>query len=558
MADYKSFDIDSALELPADHFSAETPDSVTFRTRTPLKPITITTGYKDGLGNPQNVTQMTGVIDEVEVRITPTSITSAVRGRDNTAFAIDHFFHKRYLRVPVSPTLTSSFPPPSSPLFIPSVQGQFTASQIAQEVAASVGLKLAWQVPFDYTLVSDFTASGRVIDTIKRLADPFLQIEPFRADIFVQGNTLFVKSRQFPVVPQNVMQITDARRSSMTIRTRKAKKVGVLVLKGGRFPGAGQLIQTVNPSNGQVTISASQSSTSSQHDEFAEGFLVSRTVSTSTFGQPNNVLLTAVKEVFTASPGSQLSLTSRETTTNTYDTAFFDITGGKNQQIISAQTIVREGNDQSDPSLTWRILAKEETGYSYDGNNALLATTTMTSEFDESSGQLLPTKLVTKDYEEISTGIVQETTTVYSFDSDARKWVIQTRDIQTQGGKRPGGPRANPQIPQIEIVVLLSNDQDAVFVEYSNENLTFDQLSKLLAQFKAANAVTWEYEIMFEGVGMPWLKRGASVQFQNITFEDGSLFNMPPAIITEVNTRYDESTPSAQFVQRARAFAWAA
>src|SRR5258708_7590963 len=100
----KRFTIDSTLELPADHYTAEMADSSTFLSA-PLrsagvKPtVNIQAGLLDASNNPVILTVLSNAtIDEYELQYTPTSISTRIRGRDRSALILDSFFARQYQR----------------------------------------------------------------------------------------------------------------------------------------------------------------------------------------------------------------------------------------------------------------------------------------------------------------------------------------------------------------------------------------------------------------------------------------------------------------------------
>ena len=74
-----------------------------------------------------------------------------------------------------------------------------------------------------------------------------------------------------------------------------------------------------------------------------------------------------------------------------------------------------------------------------------------------------------------------------------------------------------------------------------------------MTQFEAmANLV--EFEFQFSGVAMPWLRRGATVQFVDLPLGDGSTLTPVTATITEIKTRYIEGGRNSMYTIDVRAF----
>jgi hypothetical protein len=90
-------------------------------------------------------------------------------------------------------------------------------------------------------------------------------------------------------------------------------------------------------------------------------------------------------------------------------------------------------------------------------------------------------------------------------------------------------------------------------VNYSNPNLTEDDLRHILAQYQWASG-KWQYELSFEAVAMPWLRKGSVLQLTGLLDADGTAIPLGPAIVEELRGSYDESsaTPSSTISVTAR------
>jgi hypothetical protein len=109
---------------------------------------------------------------------------------------------------------------------------------------------------------------------------------------------------------------------------------------------------------------------------------------------------------------------------------------------------------------------------------------------------------------------------------------------------------------QISLVRTFSTDPDAVDVTYSNINLSAAALETIMAQFAGAQNL-WEYELFFQGVSMPWLRRANYLQINEMLAEDGiTAITLPVVILTDVKTKFDMSKPQSESTQEVRAFGW--
>src|SRR5437879_10564643 len=95
----KSFDIDSSLELVADHWTAEVPDSSLFRNASLTDRVTLKAGLLDANNNPQIITAIVDAkIDEYQMVIRPNELVCTIRGRDASSAVLDSYFTKLYAR----------------------------------------------------------------------------------------------------------------------------------------------------------------------------------------------------------------------------------------------------------------------------------------------------------------------------------------------------------------------------------------------------------------------------------------------------------------------------
>jgi hypothetical protein len=521
------------------------------------------------------VTQMKqGIIDEYELIITPTNISASIHGRDPMAFVLDYFYKRRYVRVPSTSVIESV----TTPSTIVSVSGQFMASQIAQEAVAFAGLTLSWEVR-DYMLQETFDAVGRVIDILRRLIRPWTLVEPFKAEIFMANGVVVVRQRVWPITaPDLTLQLVDMKRDRVTVRKRKTKKIGLLTLRGQRISDALTPKQTQFSSGiNDLFIEGSQTEEETA-ETFAGGRLISIVHRVSRYSMPQHNLQEETKETFGVDESGGVTLTIRETTTNTWQVVSFDTSGQTAQPSQSGSLVTRERVDAADPNALFRLWDEDSIGYSYDGTTFQTGESRLGKTLNLDSGVLEEKTLVVKTMRVKGNLLVEYVTENYIFvpppetgqqGPTANVIQLQSRDTQTQGGHRPGGPgrkapltrsttTGQPAIGgarQVEISTQLSTDPDAQDFEFSDINLTLDDLNYLLAQFQAAEGL-FEYEVQFEGVGMPWIIRGLTLALAGILAEDGvTPIALPTLLLTEVRSDYEESE-SFRYRSLMRAFGY--
>lgn len=598
----KRYNIDSAMELMADQYQAELPNSVLLRGSTSADRIFLQSGLLSTTGGQLTIASISsGIIDEYETTIRSggaSQITTRIRGRDASYLVLDSYVRRIYKRQPISIPLSTTIgqplqpPPANNPAGLPYVLSQpaypgaptilagiFTASQIAADICALVGVQLSWGVR-DYTMLEDFSAVGRVSDILRRLIEPWTLVEPMRADLFFRGNAVVIQQRPFPITaPDYTFALSDLRREQATIRKRRTKRVGVLTLNGQKLANVSP---NEKPDAGifNLFVDGTQIEEDTQETFNPPGNLVSVVHTIRTYSMPNHTLLNETKETYTKAQGGALVMTLREAVNNTWEPSVLDLSGARSapRQTESLKTIERI--EPSDPLGIFRVWDMERTGFSYDEGTFLNGETTETQTFSLEKNTFESKKLVVKTIRDKGSLIAEQTTEVYvfsfeqtsqfsgTFTSQFGHWVLQSRDTQTGAGRRAGGPGRGLPVKrqgaqgsrtggstQIQVISLLSSDIDAVDVNYSNANLTIDDLNFILAQFLAAQNL-WEYEVAFEGPAQVWLQRGNTLQVNNIVAEDGSLIALPPLLITESNMQYDESSATPKVSSGLRAFGW--
>jgi len=571
------YTIDSALELVADHWDAGVPNSSLFRNSSSSDRITLAPGLLSGTSPVVITAIQSGVIDEYELTITPTNIAGRIRGRDPSALILDGFVDVGFARPPeaslgaaaVSETLPG-FDFPTVVATFGNV-GRSLASEIAREVVELVGLTLSWECR-DYEVATTFQASGRVVDVLRKLVEPWTLVEPFKVDIYLEGSTVIVRHRQLPGQPlvadaEHTMTLLAARRSQVMVRKRRFKKIGKVTLNGRASPqGLGgvvgfQLNEGGGGGGGTQTIEYVNEAFDNA------GVLTQRTVIQDKFRTPDRILLETIKSTFTRGESGPLILTTRETIENKWDPSIYDETGPINVPKQRSQSIVREILDTE--TGIFREDGIDETTYTYDDVGFLVGETTVTRKFNAETNFMDLNVMSVKTVHDMGPVISEQIVETYRHDSEVKRWIIQARTTTLGGGYRPGGPgRLNvggQGVPlgggdtafgHFTLERIFSPDLDAEPIEYTNENLSPDDLQFIMDQFAAAIGLM-EYEFKWDGVAMPWIKRGASIKFVNVLDENGVDFNFPTAVITEVNTQYDESSKEAKFMTGCRAFAWA-
>jgi hypothetical protein len=574
--------VDSTVELMADHFSLELVSPTTLFSQAPaLKTVAIQLGLLQSCVTPQTITHISnGVIDEYELQATPTEQVLRVRGRDAMANLLDCEFVKTYIfaeysangqlttraqgeingiqkqtTVTFADGSTLTLPPTPKVEGVDWEVGVFSAKNIAQDIANKVGLQLLWQVR-DYQMQQTFTASGRAIDSIKKLVEPWAQVEPFRADIFVQGTTLIVRHRQLPTQPMAAQQaynmdVKTTKRTGITIRKRALKPVGPL-----RLTGRAQTIKTgfvsVFDDNGDEQVDVTTTSVAGGNTivTMARVFVQDRTV--------------VKRDIRTySSEGLWVEWTQ---TFNDYQD--FDI----GRLCIQSTTTTQKWDDGAKSLRDFQQVTQFNT---YDDETSLLRTqVTVIEESSPQTSGFVAAKMIVKNLIDLEAGMVEERVSEYSPSSGMSQgaaaaagsafWDLIRQDSQIQAGHRAGGAGRKgyfiPNFPgsqaNIEIAAVLDPAKCNPSASYSNPNLNLQDLQFLQSLFAAKNKFAFEWEVILSGVAMPWLQKGTVIQVTGFTGPYGDPVPLPPLYITEVRTTYEESGKSPAFTSQVRCFGW--
>ncbi len=562
--EFQRWQVDSTVEYGTDHYDVTFVGSAPFRLKPNPDTVNLKGGFLSSTGTPQTITVVGGgPVDEFEIAVDHQRIVGQKHGRDAIASAFDSLFEKRYYRFPEAvPPDVDQFDSTNTklPAPPPGVSGIFKASQIAKEAAASAGLTLEWGIP-DYEVQRTFFASGRAIDTITRLVRPYTTVAPFQADVVSEGTAVQVLQRRGVDVPAAdfTISLADMRRSSLTARVRRTatyRRVSLL----GRANDTGKDAQGVFIEGEQTLVR--------QDDRFnAAEKLIERIITMSRLSTPSNRMLVQVVEHYAPNSKGALALTSRQATDNVWEPVAIGAVGPVAQQKLTSSTIRGEGYDAK---KVWRTLTLDEKGFSYDGNGLETGSTDLLKKLNSKTNALDPSKLTSITKNDIGTALVEVVTETYGFQKSKFQAnvlvpVLRTRVSDQQGGFRPGGPgRAFPQTrgsaagAQLSLVRTV-DASGAVDVNESFADLDLNALKAIMEYYRAASGV-WEYEVIFVGVNMPWIKRGQYLRVTDFESEVvGTNIALPVMLVADVVTDYTEEKPDdSKFVSKIRCIGWSA
>jgi hypothetical protein len=582
----QSFTIKSPLDRPAKDFDAEVPGVQAFVDASEDDRITLEAGYRNAAGAETMVGQIRkGIVDEWEITLSPTAATTTVRGRDLMDRLLARPIAKIYPRLPAREVLDTIAGAGAGGGNIRTLTveqaapGRWMAQQIAADVVATVNeflpddqqLALSWETR-DYEIRSDYSASGRPLDVLRDLADPWNQVPAFAIDVMLVGLTVVVRNRQ-PVPPaDHVIALPDARITHVTITKRRPVRYGQVVLAG-----MSTQIEGIGPDGeGIVGQDLPDPTVDIEETPNRTDVTVKTPTGTYKYRMPDGVLLHAEKPVFSGGTGGIQELIKRETIDNQWTETEYDNGRPIRAARQEKQRTLLEGIHPKDKKVRiFRTLGDEEVIYEYDTQGYLVRVTALKREVPHKAPDTFEVKeKITKDYTDVASTPPQHeiVTTSWRWENKAGMWLIKNRDAVPVSGYRPGGPGGfkgtfipagqddngremkpgennSGQLIPVMLEEIISDHPDAEPFSYSNDNLTYQDLAFIRDQLRAASGL-WEWELAFPGVTMPWIAKHVGVQFtgcRNAT--TGALIpfhadlppgHLRPALIVDDVLRYVE------------------
>ncbi len=559
----------SNLELLSDGYEMVLAHSALFTDAAPDQTVNIALGFEDEIGQPVYATVLeNAVIDERELTVEPDGIRTRVRGRDATAALMDRDVQILYRRAPVAEELDAI--DPVEP--VETKVGHFTARDVIADLVDRVGLDLAFQVR-DYELLEDFSASGRIKDVIDQLLEPWNLTTPFKVDVTLEGKTLWIRHRPqaFDPPADYTYDVRDARIGRMAIRRRIARRFGHVRLEGKRSQSSldppateigehGEEVPVPEIAGGNVWLTGLKVETRTLEDTYKGSELVTRIETVTTTLYPDETVTKIVKTTYA---GEQKRLVSRETTENDYERSVYEEGRLVNQPKLR-RTVVTVETPVRTPSggTIFKISQFEEKKNHYDSLNFLTGATTIVSELNKKTDQLERKSMRVEKLVATQPLVFQSEVSSYRFSKKTGDWELETRSIQDNPGRPPGGPgRRSPELsiaspagsgeggPGVGIPGLLfepivledtiSEEPDAETIHYANPHLELDDLQFVMQQLRDASGV-WEWEISLTGATMPWLRRGMRIQFTGLEDGNGDEIEVPAALLMDLSMRHTE------------------
>lgn len=506
---------------------------------------------------PATLKHLEGVIDEYSIDIDPDNLIGRIRGRDLMSIVLDRQFKKQFLK--------------SQPDTEPDIDfavGDFLASDIAKEVAESVGLQISWEVR-DYVLKEDFDAVGRPIDIINQLVEPFALIEPFKADVFIQGETIFVRERNGTNFRADyTFDVKDARILRMSIRKRQFTIFGKVTLFGELQP----VNLDVQQQGGFTFIFSGEQEETITKETFDEtGSLLTRVIQITKLRMPDRIPLESLEREFGfLDGGTEFEIITETKKINEFESSRYNRGGATNQPLLLLQSTEIKGRDPDDTTKTFQLIRKEKKEFGYDsqGFQDISTHRKFKRDFAAANNPFVEEERIVETLKELDFLKVEKVVSTYELQDDGTL-PLQKQNTTVSAGLRPGGPRPGrgiglPGTPAgdqaskqpLKFEKTISTNERARDVRYTNRHMGQADLEFIMDQFERASGLI-EYEITMEYVAMPWLRKGTNLHITGIKCDDGvTPILLDPALVFEQRLRYDESSDSAAMTSTLRCLFW--
>lgn len=546
--DVQGFVIESTLELPADEFRAQMMTAATFLGATPNETAMLTIGV-DG----NQVTALDGVIDRYILVIENEKVLSAASGRDNASKLLDRRFKKLY-----------TMGIPQTDPGIPFIVGTFKASFVAKEAIESTGLQLSWQCP-DYDLKEDFIAQERIVDTLRRLIEPWVVTDRFKTDIFVRGTLVTIRQRPDTFVAEETFAVASLRSHRITVEKERLPLIGKITILGELHDP-----QSEDGFGGLSILNVGTIERVTLEQTFnPNGSLKSVEARTQTVLIPEETVIAEEIEM-KAMDGVGLKTVKKEFVEMDLNAGVYDAAGRRLNQvvkhrerrIIHALPIDKVG--QPDFGETLELFEQVQIDLKYDADGLEVLNDKTLSRV--TGGALKPVERLIRRLDDTSPGLVKEITDTYEVDEKTGTLFLKTTRVVENQGQRPGfllnsqavsttqvGRRAVPR--KLEEVV--STDPTAQDVQVSNPHLDLVLMQKVLDQIKATSGI-WQTEIRIEQVAMPWISKGVILLITGLLDADGNAVTLQPALVVKQEFTYNEASDPPSSLSTMTAVYWSA
>src|SRR5262245_5828581 len=551
------FTIDCAMDTPADGWTAEVAGAALLIAPDDAATVALAIGLLNALDVPVLAQQLQdGRILERRLIGRADERRTYLRGVD----ALERTFRiQRAVRYAPDP------PPEPLPGGVDEIEtkvGDWTARTIAADLLAGTGFTLIWQVR-DYRFRETFDATGSLYDLLRELVAPWDQAPPLGVDITAAGTTILVQPRTLAPPAQLTMTIAASRLVELELaRGRRQPYIGQVVLEGA--PEGSFFDSTPGddppdiPTGSELVVSYAYPVYDRLNNE------VSRVEGERTYRMPDHLLIKHVAREHQKAPNGLVVHVKTETTDTTYEPSSYGPQGPLTQPLPlqATKSILTYVPAPGPPgSMALVETAREETSWKYDERRFLVATTTKRFKRATTGGvitfpeieHILEQRTVKLD------GWVELATTRTTYDPATKKTTgsvsLQTQD---QAGLPPGGPRrpaayesatfggsvtTRPGQPG-RVTAVISEDETAIPVRYSNPNLTREVLEVILAQWRAVSGIV-PYHLRGTGPAIADVTKGSGLHLTEFRDADGTLIPLDPAQVRRIAFDYEDTRERA-------------
>lgn len=553
----RRFAIASSLADPVDSFDLDLASLELFLDPNPARRLALSVGLLQGDTELLVGQLRQGQIFDMRLAANAAGVQVSVRGLDAMAAMVQRYINRQYvLHSPTtSPVPGSSGPTGRTPYVPPPpeivVAPNVSAKRIAADLAKKAGLTLQWNCR-DYILKEDFAATGRLIDVLMRLLEPWNLVAPSKVDVYTRGSVLVVQQRPRTPAAEYVTTVAASRVTDLTIDRVELDTVGDLLLFGEQVS---QHLTSSAPGGvmSGTTLELFRVDVARPPDEPELQHIVE---SRELYRMPDRILLESTKDLYAVSAeGGPMAWLTETIMKADYDASIYGPTGPVNQPLqrgsLTETYAIQPGRNGK------HILAMRETlTLVYDANRFLRTATTFrevhpeAEEGDDLTGvttvaALIPLELEMVTYEDAVYNQVLQTTYKYVYGENG-EMILDQKHQQYNAGLRVGGTRppgsgvdtGQGQLAPIWAHQVVSTAPYARAVQYSNPHLTAADLEFIRQNLVAASGL-YEYRLTFSGPAMPWLRKGMWLHLTDFSGPDGQDIPLQPALITDLRLTYD-------------------
>lgn len=448
---------------------------------------------------------------------------------------------------------------------VPEIVGTWTAASIAAALVAGTGLTVSWECR-NYTFAEPFDAVGTLYQLLRKLAEPWSQVEPFGVDITAVGTVVRVRHRSKAPPPDLTLTVKESRLVEVDLGNRRRLPLIGRVELEGRLDetGSGFYSGESAPGIGEPTLPVIGYDQTVEFREFIANGEVS---GTRTYRMPDKLLIAYEEWVDQLIPGYGYWITKHETMTLDFEDSHYGPHGPLSQPLpLASHKEIETLVDVGEGTLLLTLTSKEDVTWKYDDQRFLLAKETLRYKRN-TEGAVVGFPLVesiVETWTKLADGWYQLITTHNTFDPKTGKWSsTETANPQDLAGYPPGGPRLHWSFStfisapvreatesgaysHVRVVATISSDPTAVPLRYANANLTRQDLEFILEQAREASGLV-EYPLRGRGPALPDVIKGSAIHLTEYWDHDGTPIPLEPALVRGISFDYRDTRTDPAF-----------